>query len=103
MGVFIRARLRHRIANAAVLGALALAAFAAHSAGAISFEDAIRAAGERSPAVLAAQSRLAAARHEVGPAGELPDPRLALGLDNVPTSGVDRFTIDRDSMSAFQV
>jgi outer membrane protein TolC len=103
MGVFIRARLRHRIANAAVLGALALAASAAHSAGAISFEDAIRAAGERSPAVLAAQSRLAAARHEVGPAGELPDPRLALGLDNVPTSGVDRFTIDRDSMSAFRV
>lgn len=103
MGVFFRARLCRCIANAAVLGAFALSASTVSSAGAISFEDAVRVAGDRSPAVLAAQSRLVAARHEVGPAGELPDPKLALGLDNVPTTGTDRFTIDRDSMSAFRV
>ena len=30
-----------------------------------------------------------AAREMAGPAGELPDPKLKLGVENVPTNGAD--------------
>ena len=40
-----------------------------------------------------------AAREMVGPAGELPDPKLKLGVENVPTSGPDSWSLTRDFMT----
>lgn len=56
--------------------------------------------GERGSPRLAAQSAaLAAARELVQRAGELPDPKLRFGIDNLPVSGPDRFQYNTDSMT----
>lgn len=103
MGIRSRIRLPYLFFQVAASALLGLTTPAVLSAGSLSFEEALRIAGESSPTVFAARSQIEAARHEVGPAGELPDPKLALGLDNVPISGPDRFSIDRDFMTAQRV
>jgi outer membrane protein TolC len=40
-----------------------------------------------------------AAELSVRPAGQLPDPQLVLGLQNVPIEGPDAYRLDRDEMS----
>src|SRR5690606_7189869 len=55
---------------------------------------------EREAPSLAAQAaNLEAARHEALPPGELPDPKLSLGLQNVPIEGADRRRLDREPMT----
>ncbi len=53
----------------------------------LTFEHALAKAGETAPSLQAAGLRAAAARSSVGAAGSLPDPKLSLGLENVPISG----------------
>ena len=49
---------------------------------------------------LAAQNALgAAAREQALAAGQLPDPTLKFGIDNLPISGSDRFSVTRDFMT----
>ncbi len=99
------------LATATAIG-IALAAgpaFAASSAApsaprsSLPFDEALRIAAADAPAVSAAQARIDAARHEVVPAGELPDPKLVVGIDNLPIGGADRFAIDRDPMTAQRI
>ncbi len=45
----------------------------------------------------------AASREMAVAAGQLPDPVLRLGLDNLPLSGPDRFSLTRDFMTMFRV
>ena len=54
---------------------------------------------EESPVVAARADALEAAQRSIGPAGALPDPELVLGLENVPSTGPDRFRLDRDEMT----
>jgi len=56
--------------------------------------------GEKISPRLAAQSAALAATEELVPrAGELPDPKLRIGVDNLPVNGADRFRYDSDFMT----
>lgn len=78
---------------------LTLAAVPASLADTLTFEDALSTAVREAPILRADTARIAAARHATLPAGELPDPRLILGLDNVPVEGSDRFSTGADFMT----
>jgi cobalt-zinc-cadmium efflux system outer membrane protein len=69
----------------------------------ISFHDAIFRAGREAPTVAAGQAAVDSARLLVRPAGQLPDPQLALDLEDVPISGADRFRLNRDEMTMLSV
>jgi outer membrane protein TolC len=62
----------------------------------LSLDEALR-LGEAHSARLAAQrAAVAATAGQVGRAAELPDPKVRLGIENVPATGQNRFTYDRD-------
>jgi len=83
-------------------GITALLALANAHAG-LSLQDASRLAREQAPALLAQQLALAGAQSSRGAAGTLPDPRLTLGVDNLPISGADRFSLTRDFMTMAKI
>jgi outer membrane protein TolC len=66
----------------------------------LSLEEALRAGVAQSPRLAAQRHMVSAAGEQVGRAAELPDPRLRLGIENLPVSGEDRFRYDRDFMTA---
>lgn len=65
----------------------------------LSFEDALRAGEAQAPRLAAQRQALVAATGQVGRAGELPDPRLKLGLENLPVTGAGRLRYDADFMT----
>ena len=69
----------------------------------VSFTEALAAAEQAAPALSAAAARHEAARHVAVAAGELPDPKLVLGLDNLPVSGDDNWSLSRDFMTMQRV
>ncbi len=75
-----------------------LASFQA-SAQALSLADALRSGEAQAPRLAAQRFAMASAGHQVGRAGELPDPRLKLGLENLPVNGTNRFRYDQDFMT----
>lgn len=83
-------------------GITALFALADAHAG-LSLQDASRLAREQAPALLAQQLALAGAQSSRGAAATLPDPRLTLGVDNLPISGTDRFSLTRDFMTMAKI
>ena len=81
---------------------LALAVILAGSsarAAPLTLEQALQQAVQSYPALAAQQARMAAARYAAIPAAELPDPKLAFGIDNLPISGPDAFSLTRDFMT----
>lgn len=66
---------------------------------ALGFAEAIALAAREAPQLSAARSNLDAARQAAIPAGELPDPKLILGVDNLPIENSDRFSLNRDFMT----
>ena len=52
-----------------------------------------------SPALAAQRSSVAAAAEMASSARELPDPKLRLGIDNLPVNGTDRYSLTRDFMT----
>ena len=77
-------------------------ALGAATAGAqeLSLEEALRHADSFSPRLAAQRHAVAAAEQQTARAGELPDPRLKLGIENLPVTGPDRFRYGMDSMTA---
>jgi outer membrane protein TolC len=69
----------------------------------LSFAEAVRLAVARAPQLAAQQAMADAAREMAGPAGELPDPKLKLGVENVPTSGPDAWSLTRDFMTMSKI
>jgi outer membrane protein TolC len=65
----------------------------------LSFDAALEAAVRASPVIASQDASVEAAQATELAAGRLPDPRLAIGLDNVPVSGVDRWSLTRDFMT----
>src|SRR5205085_5129768 len=53
----------------------------------------------RAPELLARRHSIDAAENVRRAADTLPDPKLVLGLDNVPVDGPDRWSLDRDFMT----
>lgn len=70
------------------------------AADSLSLQEALRLGLEQSPSLAASRAMAQAAQAQVPQAGSLPDPRLSLGLANLPT---DSFSLSRDPMSQIQV
>ncbi|HBN8231387.1 TPA: TolC family protein [Pseudomonas aeruginosa] len=66
---------------------------------ALSLDEALLLAERNAPSLLAQSEKLSAAKSAAIPAGELPDPRLSLGVQNVPIEGDERWSTRRDNMS----
>ncbi|MHB1075272.1 TolC family protein [Thiobacillus sp.] len=66
---------------------------------ALTFDEALRLAAANAPQIKAREAAVAAAQSDSLPAGELPDPKLVLGVDNLPISGPDRYSVSRDFMT----
>src|SRR5438128_1439803 len=82
-----------KVSSCVLLALLALAAFAQ------SLQDAQRRALERSRQLAAQDFAVTASREMAVAAGQLPDPVLKLGVDNLPISGSDQFSLTRDFMT----
>lgn len=65
----------------------------------LTFDEAIRLAEASAPDLRAAEARRASAAEAVEAADALPDPRVFVGLENVPVEGPDRFSLQRDFMT----
>lgn len=90
-----------RCSHTRLLGALCLVAGAAlgqPSAG-LSFDRALALAAERAPMLEARQASVDAALQTRISADQLPDPKLTLGIDNLPVNGSDQFSVARDFMT----
>lgn len=80
--------------------ALGLAALAWSSqADPLSLQDALRLAEQRSRQLPAQDAAADAARQMAVSAAQRPDPVLKAGIDNLPVTGADRFSVTRDFMT----
>ncbi|MFW0754751.1 TolC family protein [Pseudomonas sp. H11T01] len=68
-------------------------------AGALTLDEALRLAEDNAPSLTAQDAKIQAASSAAIPAGELPDPKLLLGVQNYPIGGPDRWSIDQDFMT----
>lgn len=99
MLVVVLRRLVRRLAGPCIGLALAAMPALAADSGPLSLAEALK-IGERASPRLAAQGAALAAAEELVPrAGQLPDPKLRFGIDNLPVSGPDRFQYNTDSMT----
>lgn len=80
-------------------GLIGLATGTSFGAPALSLEDAVLAGEAQAPRLTAQRYALNSAESQTRRAGELPDPRLKLGLENLPVSGQGRFRYDFDFMT----
>jgi outer membrane protein TolC len=78
--------------------ALALLSMSAQ-AQSLSLQEAQRRAVGRSQQVLAQDAAVSASREMAVAAGQLPDPVLKMGIDNLPVNGPDQFSVARDFMT----
>lgn len=88
------------LAATAMLVAL-LPAFAA--AAPLTLEEALALAAQRSPSARAARAGVTSATEGARAAGQLPDPVLGIGIENLPVTGPDRFRPNADSMTMKRV
>ena len=65
----------------------------------LSLQAALDLAVQRSEATRSARAGLLSAVESARAAGQLPDPTLRVGIDNLPVTGPDRFSTTRDSMT----
>ena len=81
------------------LFAIALVCAASQAAPMLSLVDAQRIASGDAPQIDAQAASLRAAQQASLGAAEQPDPKLIVGIDNIPTDGTDRFNLTRDFMT----
>ncbi|AMB88079.1 hypothetical protein AWM79_23495 [Pseudomonas agarici] len=65
----------------------------------LTLDEALRLAENTAPSLNAQDSKIQAASSAAIPAGELPDPKLILGVQNFPVGGPNRGSIDDDFMT----
>lgn len=78
---------------------LALPALLAAAEAQLTLPEAQRLAAERSRQLVAQDFAVSASREMAVAAGQLPDPALRLGIDNVPVTGPDAFSLTADFMT----
>lgn len=91
-----------RITRTAVLllmSTITSTAFAAELTFELTFNQALSAALQQSPALAASAARQESSRQLLIPAAELPDPTLNFGIENLPIEGMDRFRFHGDFMT----
>jgi outer membrane protein TolC len=81
-----------------VLGS-AFAPLASHAQPALTLDQALRTAQDRSYQLPAQDAAATAAREMAVAAGQRPDPTLKIGLGNLPLDGPDRLSLTRDFMT----
>jgi outer membrane protein TolC len=79
-------------------GALAAVLFSLPVA-ALTLDEALRQAEREAPSLAAQAAQVDSLRNSAIPAGALPDPKLLLGLQNVPVEGDNRGRFDREPMT----
>jgi len=81
-----------------------LPSVAAHAGEAsLSLLEAVKQAETQAPNIDARQAALTSAERAVTPAGQLPDPQLIVGIDNLPVTTNDAFHLNRDFMTMRKV
>jgi outer membrane protein TolC len=65
----------------------------------LSLAEALRAGEAQAPRLAAQRHAVSSAGYQVARASELPDPKLKVGLENLPVTGDSRFRYDRDFMT----
>jgi outer membrane protein TolC len=93
----------HRYPLSLCLGVLAFALAGQGQAAPLSFQAALDLAVKQAPSLAARQARVEAARAQQVGADALPDPKLFVGVDNLPVTGADRWHLDRDFMTMRKV
>lgn len=91
--------LRCRVAGFLLASISTPAVFAAAVDAPLPLFDAVRMADAESPAIAARRAATESAADAVTPAGALPDPQLVAGVDNLPVTGDDAFSLTRDFMT----
>lgn len=69
----------------------------------LSFDAALSLAQERASTLVVRRSAVAAAQAQLPAAAQLPDPKLSLGVENLPVSGPDAYSLTRDFMTMLRV
>ena len=69
----------------------------------LSFVEAVRLAEQQAPAIEARRAAVEAATDVIRPSGELPDPELVAGIDNLPVTTADAFSLTKDFMTMRKV
>ncbi len=87
-----------RLAHVAALCA-ASASVNSHAQPVLTLDQALRVAQDRSRQLVAQDSAATASREMAIAAGQLPDPTLKAGINNLPISGPDRLSLTRDFMT----
>lgn len=82
-----------------VLAPLCMALMAPAHAGPLTFDDALNRAATDAPSLRARALEVEARRSAALSAGQLPDPKLGVSLDNFPISGPPAFSLARDDMT----
>lgn len=93
---------RHRVCLSvviALLAAITLSDIAVAVDVPLTIAEAQRRAVARSRQIPAQDAAIAASRNMAVAAGQLPEPQLRLGIDNLPIDGADQFSVGRDFMT----
>ncbi len=95
----IQVRNLHHLRLGALGFLLAGTGLAGNPAHALGFAEALDLAEQQSPRIAAQRLQIDAASSTQKAAGTLPDPKLSVGIENFPVSGMDRFSLTRESMT----
>ncbi len=87
------------IVLATLTGAIAFSSNVSGAEAPLTLAEAQRRAVERSRQTAAQDAAVAASREMAVAAGQLPDPVLTLGIENLPIDGPDQFSLTRDFMT----
>ena len=87
------------ISSALLFGLFLAASFGYAADAPLTLTEALKLAAGQSRQLAAQDAAVTAARQMSVSAGQLPDPVLRLGLDNLPVDGADRFNATRDFMT----
>lgn len=89
----------------AIAAALSTTSFTVRAQGEtpLSLDEAIRLAEQQAPVLDARRAAVDAATEAIAPAGELPDPELIAGIDNLPVTTSDAGSLTRDFMTMRKV
>jgi outer membrane protein TolC len=69
----------------------------------LTLNEALQLSLQRSPLIKAADASVQASHEAAAKAGQLPDPTLKVGIENVPVNGPDRWSTTRDFMTMRRV
>jgi outer membrane protein TolC len=87
----------------ALMALVLVTTFAHAQTSGLGLDQALQLATQRSASSQAAAASVQASRELAAKADQLPDPMLKFGIDNLPVTGQDRYSLTRDSMTMRRV